>query len=331
MTPLSPRPATATRTTRPARSALPARRARAHGCLRAALAGLLGACAALPAAAEMLIQLSNGQVVRLPYKRGEVARIEFVGEGVALLPSGGFVGPVPPVNGGAAATPGGPGTPWVVNAQGAIYQRADGSWQKVAGAARHIGVGADGTAWVIGTEPAPGGRVLYRLGPNGWVKVDGGAERIAVGPDGQPWVITNTGAILRRVGQRWQAMPGAARDIGIGADGSVWVIGLDPAPGGNGVHRWQQGQWLRIDGGGVRVAVGPDGQPWVVQASGTVLRRMGAAWQPLPGRASDIAVGSDGTAWVIGAETGSGNAGILRWAGGRWQRVDGVAQSIAVR
>ena len=121
------------------------------------------------------------------------------------------------------------------------------------------------------------------------------------------------------------------RDIGIGADGSVWVIGLDPAPGGNGVHRWQQGQWLRIDGGGVRVAVGPDGQPWVVQASGTVLRRMGAAWQPLPGRASDIAVGSDGTAWVIGAETGSGNAGILRWAGGRWQRVDGVAQSIAVR
>ena len=126
-------------------------------------------------------------------------------------------------------------------------------------------------------------------------------------------------------------MPGAARDIAIGADGSVWVIGLDPAPGGNGLHRWQYGQWQRNDGGGVRVAVGPDGQPWVVQANGNVLRRSGPYWNPLPGNASDIAVGSDGTAWIIGAEAAGGNAGILRWTGGNWARVDGAAQSIAVR
>ena len=49
------------------------------------------------------------------------------------------------------------------------------------------------------------------------------------------------------------------------------------------------------------------------------------------GNASDIAVGSDGTAWIIGAEAAGGNAGILRWTGGNWARVDGAAQSIAVR
>ena len=161
---------------------------------------LAAACAALPASAELVIQLANGQTVKLPYKRAEVLRIDFTGEGVSLLPQAGNGSAAAPAPVPAMASPGGPGTPWVVNAQGAIYQRGDGSWQKVPGAARDIGVGADGTVWVIGTESAPGGRVLFRLGPQGWVKVDGGAERIAVGPDGQPWVVTNAGAILRRVG-----------------------------------------------------------------------------------------------------------------------------------
>ena len=284
----------------------------------------------LPAAAEVVIQLANGQTVKLPYKRSEVARIDFTGEGQALLPGApGAAGPTP--HHPPAAVAAGAGTPWVVNAQGAIYQRSGGAWQRVGGAAREIGVGADGSVWVIGTEPAPGGRAIYRITGNGWNRVDGGGERIAVGPDGQPWVVTQAGAIQRRVGQQWQTLPGAARDIGVGADGSVWVVGVDPASGGNGIHRWTGAQWSQVDGGGVRIAVGPDGQPWVINNAGTVFHRVGNDWQQLPGTASDIGVGSDGTAWAISRDVGGGNPGIQRWDGQNWLRVEGQAQAIAVR
>jgi Tectonin domain len=292
----------------------------------------LGSGLALPAAAEVVIHLANGQTVKLPYTRGEVARIEFTGEGQAMLPGDPAVaGSAPLGTRPVALVPLGPGTPWVVNAQGAIFRRIGGAWQQTDGAARDIGVGADGTAWVIGVEAVPGGRAIYRLGGNGWNQVDGGGERIAVAPDGQPWVVTQGGAVQRRVGQRWQTLPGAARDIGVGADGSVWAIGLDPAPGGHGIYRWVGERWTRVDGGGVRIAVGPDGQPWVINSAGAVLRRVGNRWQQLPGVASDIGVGSDGTAWIIDRDADGGNAGILHWDGQNWQRVEGMAQAIAVR
>jgi len=53
---------------------------------------------------------------------------------------------------------------------------------------------------------------------------------------GHPWVVNSNGNIYSRASGNWQQLPGLAKDIGVGADGSVWVIGMDPEPGGYGIH-----------------------------------------------------------------------------------------------
>jgi len=72
------------------------------------------------------------------------------------------------------------GAPWVVNVNGNIYSRASGSWQLMPGLAKDIGIGADGSVWVIGTDPTPGGYGIYRWNGSDWSRIDGGATDISV-------------------------------------------------------------------------------------------------------------------------------------------------------
>jgi hypothetical protein len=53
-------------------------------------------------------------------------------------------------------------------------------------------VGADGSLWVIGTNPVPGGYGLYRWTGTAWAGIPGGAVDITVGPVGRPWVINSS-------------------------------------------------------------------------------------------------------------------------------------------
>ena len=60
------------------------------------------------------------------------------------------------------------------------------------GAARDIGVGANGAVWVIGTDSG-----TYRWNGRGWTKVPGAAVGISVGRAGKPWVV-NAGRVIFR-------------------------------------------------------------------------------------------------------------------------------------
>ena len=144
-------------------------------------------------------------------------------------------------------------------------------------------------------------------------------------------MVNSTGHIYRRVNNQWgDPLPGLARDIGIGADGSVWVIGthrLDPPNDHDyGVLRWNESErdWHDIDGGGVRIAVDPNGNPWVVNSTSHIYRRVNNQWgDQLPDRALDIGIGADGSVWMIGhdpvgqlpANPGTCDWGIHRWTG----------------
>lgn len=91
------------------------------------------------------------------------------------------------------------GQPWVVNGQGNIYSRANGTWTRLAGAARDIGSGG-GEVYVIGTNAVGGGYGVHRYtGDNAspWVAIQGGGLRIAADNLGQPWVVNDRGAIYR--------------------------------------------------------------------------------------------------------------------------------------
>ena len=211
-----------------------------------------------------------------------------------------------------------------------LAQNFNGSWEVLPGSARDIGIGADGSVWVIGTNSYIGGYGIHRWNGSGWDEVGGAAVRIDVDPTGNPWVVNDSGTIFKRVDNNWEQLPGSAKDIGIGADGSVWIIGTNSYIGGYGIHRWNGSGWDEVGGAAVRIDVDPTGTPWVVNDSGAIFKRVGNNWEHLPGIAKDIGIGADGSVWVIGTNSYTGGFGIFRWNGSGWNEVGGAATDISV-
>lgn len=208
---------------------------------------------------------------------------------------------------------------------------AQAQWENIAGQARDVGVGADGTAWVIGWVSNGGGNYpIAKWTGSFWQEVPGGAVRIAVAPNGNPWVVNAAGLIYRYNGSGWEQIGGQARDIGIGADGSVWVIGWTSVAGGYNIAKWTGSFWQEVPGGAVRIAVDGTGQAWIVNSNGTIFRRQNNTWVTLPGAGKDIGVGPDGTAWVIGTKASGSDYAIYKWTANTWQEMDGGATNISV-
>ncbi len=139
--------------------------------------------------------------------------------------------------------------------------------------AKDIGIGADGSVWIVGTNPVSGGYGIYKWDGENWEGVDGGAVRIDVDPQGNPWIVNDNGYIFRRVDNSWVQLFGAAKDIGIGADGSVWIVGTNPVSGGYGIYKWDGKNWKVVDGGAVQISVDKYGIPWVVNLSNHTYRK----------------------------------------------------------
>ena len=201
------------------------------------------------------------------------------------------------------------------------------SWVKRDGAARDVGVGADGSVWVIGTNVLPGGYGIWRRTGDAWTAIPGASVRIDVAPDGNAWVVNSNDMIHRYNGSTWTLMPGAAKDVGVGANGHVWVIGTNVLPGGYGIYRLTNGAWTAIPGAAVRIDVAPDGNAWVVNSYNQIYRYNGSTWTMLPGSAKDIGIGPDGRVWIAGTDDA-----IYEWLGDKWDEVrkGEAAQNISV-
>lgn len=201
-------------------------------------------------------------------------------------------------------------------------------WQLLDGRASDVGVGADGSVWIIGTNVVPGGFDIWKRNAagTGWTNIPGGAVRIAVDASGNAWIVNNSQTIFHYDGTKWVVMPGAARDIAVGANGTVWVIGNGAEAGGYDIYRSTNSgaNWTKIPGSAMRISVDPAGNAWVVNNTGNVFRFDGTQWVQTPGSAKDIGVGSDGAIWVIGAD----NA-IYKWNGSNWTQKTGGASQVA--
>ncbi len=90
------------------------------------------------------------------------------------------------------------GVPWLLNAKNEIYRRENEKWEKVSGSAQNIGIGADGSVWVIGTKQAVGGSAIFRWNGKSWDVVEGGGVGISVDDRGKPWVVNFGNEIFRR-------------------------------------------------------------------------------------------------------------------------------------
>ncbi len=202
-------------------------------------------------------------------------------------------------------------------------------FSEVAGNAKEIATGADGSVWIIGTDPvgANGDFGIYKWDGSTWQNQGGGAAHIAVAPNGVAWIVNSIGEIFRREGATWAHMPGAGKDIAAGSDGSIYVIGGD-----SGIYKWDNTTWQNYGGQATNIAGGHNGNPWVVNSEHQIFQLQGSAWVQQPGLANDIATGSDGSVWVTGTDPVgvNGNFGIYKWDGSTWQNQGGSGIKIAV-
>jgi peptidoglycan hydrolase-like protein with peptidoglycan-binding domain len=161
--------------------------------------------------------------------------------------------------------------PWAVNDSGTIlrWNLNTGSWDRIAGCAKDIGVGADGSVWTIGCNSRSGGFAVNKFltldGVNGtWSEAAGsrGGMRISVGPRQGvagvgtcsgwsstmvPWIVDDAGRIFRYTRSdtsgSWTQVLGEASDIAVGPSGIAWIVGvpsLFSSTGFNGVYVWNE-------------------------------------------------------------------------------------------
>jgi hypothetical protein len=179
------------------------------------------------------------------------------------------------------------GIPWYVGTNGSIFQGttnnpATVTWSQRAGCATDIGIGTDGSVWIVGCSPVNGGYGMFKWTGTTWQGdvTGGGATRIAVDSTGKPWIVNSHSEIFQRssavpTNGYWQIVSGGARDIGVGPEGYPWIIGTSVSPWGSySIFAWddQLGTWKSVDGGGSQITVGRNGRPWITNSSGSIFR-----------------------------------------------------------
>jgi len=95
--------------------------------------------------------------------------------------------------------------PWIVTSTNAIYHYEGGKWVGIKGqTATDIGVGKDGTVWIITNDkpgeygnPSHGGNAIRKFNGSEWEQVDGGAVALSVDAEGYPWLVTGNKDIYR--------------------------------------------------------------------------------------------------------------------------------------
>jgi extracellular elastinolytic metalloproteinase len=204
-------------------------------------------------------------------------------------------------------------------------------WQTKPGAAVDIAIGADGTAWVVGTKTVGDSFATYRwnTGRKDWDDMGGSALRIAVARDGTAWGVDKQGAIQQwTASSGWVTKPGAANDIAAGPDGSIWVVGTKQVGDSFATYRWNTAQngWDEMGGAALRIAVNRNGT-WTVDTQGRISRWINQTWTAVRGRAKDIGAGQDGSVWI----TLPSGQGVCKWAPEGWLPViPGDAGQISV-
>lgn len=182
------------------------------------------------------------------------------------------------------------GQPWVINNEGKIFERVVSRWYERPGnsnqRASDIGIGADGSVFIVGIESGKLGSKIYKWTGSTWQLWSGRAVRIDVGPNGYPWIVDRYNRILEWTGAEWQLRYGSnilqAYDIGVGkieGEAAVYIVSTEPIEGGNKIYRYddRRDRWMELVDvplnrpiGGVRIDIA--GQlPWIVQDDGDIL------------------------------------------------------------
>lgn len=212
-------------------------------------------------------------------------------------------------------------------------------WEPLPGRAKDIGVGADGSAWIVGSGLTNGD--VYRWNGTDWTLVGGSGVFITVGANGDPWVVNVASDLYHRVNNQWVLITqsGSATGVGVGADGTVLL------PGGNSCYCGPVSDqrlfkytpasgFTDLPGDGHGAVIEPDGTGWwVLDSQGRIFRWQGGPeYTRIDGHARDISRGANGDIWVIGGGAfETGNDRIFRWNGAQFdEATTGQGRQISV-
>lgn len=167
------------------------------------------------------------------------------------------------------------GKPWVVNKSNLIYRFTDSTsaWHQVPGTATDIGIGADGSTFIIGTDDVSpsGGKSILKFNGTDWsVMPECSGIHISVDQHGIPYVANLSNIVYKYDGTRlWTPIPGvSANDIGIGADGSVFVTGTGTSPAVAKLTGTAWNPFAITAASATSIAVRPDGSIVYIDGNG---------------------------------------------------------------
>ncbi len=186
---------------------------------------------------------------------------------------------------------------------------AQSGFQRIEGSARTIGIGANGSVWIVGKDNA-----LYNRQGNTWKMVGGfpNAARVAVSAQGNPVVLTSTGQILMFVNGRFEDA-GSGLDIAIGANNHFFRVTRDGR-----ISQWNGSGWGPGFGNdATRIAVDPAGNVWTISPQRAIARYNGTTKQNLPGSAISLTISAKGSVYMIGDDVRT----ISEWTGTNWKKV----------
>jgi hypothetical protein len=99
------------------------------------------------------------------------------------------------------------GNPWLVNSSNVLYKYSSGTWIQQNKTARDVGVGADGSVYIVSNELADSkGYKIYKLNLNGtsWQQIpNGSGTEISCDKDGNPWIVDSQGSVFQYVSGLW--------------------------------------------------------------------------------------------------------------------------------
>lgn len=172
-----------------------------------------------------------------------------------------------------------------------VAQTSSAGWAPVSGSALDVGIGFDGSVYVVGSST----RGVFRRTGSTWSRQTAGeSNRVSGGPRGTFAFIDPDSRIF--IDSPRKPRPGRAIDIGVGPDATrPWVIGDSGR-----VFRWNDQQW-QLMRSGVHRAIDVDraGFAWVVESNYDIYRFDGRSWKKVAGKARDIGIGSNGKVCVV--------------------------------
>lgn len=153
------------------------------------------------------------------------------------------------------------GKPYVINDKQEVWHY-DNFWTELPSQkATDIGVGPDGSVWVLGdtTTRNPGGYAIFKWNGSNWKRFpQGGGTRISVGPLGMLCVVNDEGEVWRYENNTWTQLGNPkAKDIGVSENGDIWIVGGEPSEKHSGnyrISRWDGSKWeLLPQGAGTHI------------------------------------------------------------------------------